>query len=279
MNKTPARSYLFVPGHRPDRFDKACATGADVVIIDLEDAVAPSGKVSARESVRAWLAAVRPASAAAIAVRINAFDTEWFEADVAMCAGMRVPSVVLPKSESAAQLDRIAAAYIAMHASDHSAVTLLPLIESAQGFAAAQAIASYPGVERLIFGSIDFQVDMGISGDGEELLYFRSQLVLASRLAGVLAPVDGVSTAIDDTNAVHAETLRGRRLGFGAKLCIHPRQVATVNAAFAPTEHEIVWARRVLEVAATSNGAAVALDGKMVDRPVILKAEAILRLV
>ncbi|CAN5359719.1 CoA ester lyase [soil metagenome] len=272
MSKSPARSYLFVPGHRADRFDKACDAGADVVILDLEDAVAPSDKVSARAAVQEWLAGPRSARAA-IAVRTNAADTDWFAADIAMCAEARLPFVMLPKAESTAQLDRVVAAY-----EPGPAPVLLPLIESAQGFYAASLIAGHPDVERLVFGSIDFSVDMGISGDTDELLYFRSQLVLISRIGNLLAPVDGVSTSIDDAELVTADTLRARRLGFGAKLCIHPKQVAVVNDAFAPTAQEIAWAQRVMEVAANSNGAAVALDGKMVDRPVILKAQGILRL-
>jgi citrate lyase subunit beta / citryl-CoA lyase len=120
-------------------------------------------------------------------------------------------------------------------------------------------------------------MDLGIDGEGEELLYFRSQLVLVSRLAGIQPPVDGPCTALDDAAQLSADTLRARRLGFGGKLCIHPKQVAPVNAAFAPSPEELAWAKRVLAAAAASDGAAVALDGKMVDRPVILKAEQIVR--
>ena len=131
-------------------------------------------------------------------------------------------------------------------------------------------------MQRLAFGSIDFQVDMGISGEWEELLLFRSQLVLASRLAGIQAPIDGVSTAIDDTDQLRVDTLRARRMGFGAKLCIHPIQVAPVNLSFRPTPQEVAWAKRVLDAMAAARGAAVSVDGKMVDRPVMLKAEQII---
>ncbi|OWW18093.1 hypothetical protein AYR66_02885 [Noviherbaspirillum denitrificans] len=127
-----------------------------------------------------------------------------------------------------------------------------------------------------MFGSIDFQVDLGIEGDDEELLHYRSELVLASRLAGIAQPVDGVTTAIDNPDVLRKETLRARRFGFGGKLCIHPRQVEHVNAFFAPTQEEVAWARRVLAVAGNPDGAAVALDGKMVDRPVILKAQQVM---
>ena len=127
-----------------------------------------------------------------------------------------------------------------------------------------------------VFGSIDFQVDLGMRDALEdELLFFRSQLVLTSRLAGLQAPVDGVSTAIDDADQLRDDVLRARRLGFGGKLCIHPRQVASVNRHFAPSAAERAWAQRVLDAAAASGGAAIAVDGKMVDKPVILRAQAI----
>ena len=141
---------------------------------------------------------------------------------------------------------------------------------------ALRAIASAPGVQRLVFGSIDFQLDLGIDGEGEELLFFRSQIVLASRLARLQPPVDGVSTALDDEALLRADSERARRLGFGAKLCIHPRQVTAVNAAFTPDAQAVQWAQRVLQAAADAGGAAVALDGRMIDKPVILRAQDIL---
>lgn len=256
------RSYLFVPGNRPDRFDKACRAGADVVIIDLEDAVPFAEKAAARTAIVAWLTAKK-----SVFIRINSADSEWFREDLALCRLPGVAGIVLPKAERVEDIALVAAA---------GAAIILPLIESAQAFWNVHAIAQAPGVHRLLFGSIDFQLDLGIDGDNEELLYFRSQLVLASRIAGIAAPVDGVSTAIDESESVQADTVRARRLGFGAKLCIHPKQIASVHAGFSPGREDIAWARRVLEAAALADGAAVALDGKMIDRPVILKAEKIL---
>ena len=258
----PARSLLFVPGSRPDRFEKALAAGANAVIIDLEDAVAPADKERAREDVSAWLAPHR-----AVMVRINGADTAWFRDDLALCCRPGVAAVMLPKAERAEDVAAVRGA---------GAATVLPLIESAAGMAALTAIAAAPGVQRLVFGSIDFQVDLGMRDALEdELLFFRSQLVLTSRLAGLQAPVDGVSTAIDDADQLRDDVLRARRLGFGGKLCIHPRQVASVNRHFAPSAAERAWAQRVLEAAAASGGAAIAVDGKMVDKPVILRAQAI----
>jgi citrate lyase subunit beta/citryl-CoA lyase len=258
------RTYLFVPADRPERYAKALAAGAGAVIVDLEDAVAPEAKHAARRTLGAWL----PSAPAPVIVRVNAAETPWFADDLATCAHPAIAGIVVPKAERRASL---------AHASAVAAgKKLYPLIESAAGYDAMRTLASAPGVERMVFGSIDFQVDLGIEGEGDELLMFRSQIVLVSRLAGIRAPVDGVSTAIDDADKLRADAERARRLGFGAKLCIHPRQVSVVERAFAPTDAERDWARRVLAAAERAGGAAVAVDGRMVDKPVMLRARAIL---
>jgi citrate lyase subunit beta/citryl-CoA lyase len=253
---------LYVPGNRPDRFDKACAAGADAVIIDLEDAVPAADKTSARAALASWLSPEK-----SVMVRVNAADTEWFEKDLGACAAAGVIGVVLPKAE------KIGDAVVSL--CRRSGTVLLPLIETAAGMAQAAAVAATPQVRRLLFGTIDFQLELGIDGDGDELLAFRSQLVLASRLAGIQSPVDGPCTSWEDTDLLSADSRRARRLGFGGKLCIHPKQIASVNAAFSPSEAEVAWARKVLDAAKRSGGAAVAVDGRMIDRPVILKAERI----
>jgi citrate lyase subunit beta/citryl-CoA lyase len=256
------RSYLFVPGDRPERYAKALAAGADAVIIDLEDAVAPSAKEAARDALRAWLTPEQ-----AVLVRVNSADTAWFADDLALAGLPGVAGIVLPKAERPETIARL---------TQQGAQAVLPLIESALGFHNALELARQPGVERLLFGSIDFSVDLGLTEGVEELQYFRSQLVLVSRLAGILPPVDGVTTTLDDLTRITDDTRRARRNGFGGKLCIHPRQVAPVNAAFAPSAEEAAWAARVLQAVENTDGAAVALDGKMVDRPVILQAQAIM---
>jgi citrate lyase subunit beta/citryl-CoA lyase len=250
-------SYLFVPADRPERFAKALASGAGAVIVDLEDAVAPAAKADARSALAAWLDG--PA-ATPVVMRINAAGTLWFANDLRLARHPAVAAVVVPKAEDAGLLATVAK-------------PLLPLVESAAGFDALREIAAEPGVRRLLFGSIDFQADLGIEGDDDALLLFRSQLVLVSRRDGLAAPVDGVTTAVDDEAAVTHDTLRARRLGFGAKLCIHPRQVAVVNRAFRPSDAEADWARRVL--AATAAGGVVTVDGKMVDAPVLLRVRAL----
>lgn len=259
------RSYLFVPGNRPERFAKAHAAGADAVILDLEDAVPAAEKAAARTHVSGWLSPERPAL-----VRVNAVGSRWFEDDSALCRMPGVAGVVLPKAESAEDIK------ILLGRLGESAPSLLLLIETARGMANASTLAKVPGVQRLLFGALDFQFDVGIPGDGEELLYFRSQLILASRLAGIPPPVDGVTATFDDLQQFRADTLRARRMGFGGKLCIHPRQVPVVNECFRPSAEEVAWAKRVLDAAAAAKGAAAAVDGRMVDRPVILRAEEIL---
>ncbi|ACA95766.1 MULTISPECIES: HpcH/HpaI aldolase/citrate lyase family protein [Burkholderia cepacia complex] len=261
-----ARSWLFVPGNRPERFEKARAAGADAVIVDLEDAVPPDGKPAARDAVVARLDAARP-----VWVRVNAADTAWSADDLAAIAPHPgTAGVMLPKCETRAQLDAVLA-----HA--HGTLELLPIVETAAGIAGLDQVCAAPRVVRVAFGTLDFQVDLGIDGDGEELNAFRSWIVLASRLAGIAPPVDGVSTIIDDPAAIERHARDARRFGFGGKLCIHPKQLDAVHRAYAWTDSEQAWARRVLDAVDASGGAAVALDGRMVDMPVILKARRILR--
>jgi citrate lyase subunit beta / citryl-CoA lyase len=214
------QSYLFVPADRPERYPKALASGADAVIVDLEDAVAPAAKAEAREALAVWLAGRGgpEADGTPLLVRINAAGTPWFEADLARLRAAppgAVQALMLPKAE------RVSALEEARRAS--GGLALVPLIETAEGFDQLDPIARAPGVQRLAFGSIDFQLDMGIeeSDSGLELLPFRAQLVLASRLAQLAPPIDGVTPAIDDAERLGRETLAARRLGSGAKLCIH----------------------------------------------------------
>jgi citrate lyase subunit beta/citryl-CoA lyase len=265
MQDLVCRTYLFVPATRTDRVEKAFAAAPDAVIVDLEDAVAPSAKRSARES-----AARGFPRAQSVFIRINGPETEWFEEDLELCSALGALGVVVPKAETAEQM-RYVGSRLAGDA------ILLPLVETARGYSNAAALCAVPAVQRLVFGSIDFQLDLGITGDREELLYFRSGLVHASRLAGVQPPVDGVTVDIDNIDRVRDDALYAKRLGFGGKLCIHPKQIAPVNACFNPTADEIAWARRVVDAAGAAQGGAVQVDGKMVDRPVLVKAQALLQ--
>jgi citrate lyase subunit beta / citryl-CoA lyase len=204
-----------------------------------------------------------------VLVRINAVGTEWHEDDVAFLRSHRAAGIVLPKAEEAGTIERIARL---------TKTAVLPLIESAQGLYAIDMIAKARGAARLAFGHLDFQLDIGMqaSDDERELDNVRLAIVLASRRAGLPAPIDGVTVALDDEARLEVDAERAKRFGFRAKLCIHPKQAAIVNAAFAPTDAQLQWARRVLDAAKESKGGVFRVDGQMVDAPVIARARAIL---
>lgn len=263
-----ARSFLFVPATRPERYAKALASGADAVIIDLEDAVAPADKAAARQMLEQAWPGLPAAQRGRVLVRLNASGTAWHGDDLALLGTLGVVSVMLPKAESAADLARVGAAM-------GPACALLPLIESVAGLDAVDALARSPGVARLAFGNLDFQADAGMAcgPDEPELTAVRLALVLASRRAALAAPVDGVTAATQDATQLQCDALRSRRGGFGGKLCIHPSQVAGVNAAFTPSPAEMDWARRVLAAFEAAGGGVFSLDGRMVDAPVLRLAQ------
>jgi citrate lyase subunit beta/citryl-CoA lyase len=272
-----ARTFLFVPADRPERHARALATGAGGVIVDLEDAVAPERKTSARAGLAASFAALPPQQRARLLVRINAAGTPWHDDDCAQVGALAaqglIAGVVLPKAERAADLSRIAQAI-------GPAGVLVPLIESVAGLDAVDALAAAPQVLRLAFGNLDFQADLGLACDADEaeLVPVRLALLMASRRAGLPAPIDGVTADWRDAARLAADTARARRGGFGAKLCIHPEQVAPVHAALGPGADELAWARRVIDAIASAGGGVVSLDGKMVDAPVVRLAERLLAL-
>jgi citrate lyase subunit beta / citryl-CoA lyase len=258
------RSYLFVPGNRPDRFEKARSSGADAVILDLEDAVSVEEKPAAREIVASWLSPERP-----VYVRVNGTQTEWFANDLRAVSRPGIAGIMLPKAEEPEQV-----AETRRGLSDGTPV--LPTLETALGVWNARALAEAPGVERLAFGPVDFRLDTGILGEGEELLYIKTRMVLASRVAGVLPPLDGVTVALDDPEQLAADVQRARSLGFGGKVCIHPRQVGAVNEGFLPTQDEVTWAEKVVWAAETAGSGAIRLSGEFIDPPVVERARAIL---
>lgn len=251
------RAPLFVPADRPERFAKAAASRADAVILDLEDAVAGEAKDAARAALAVGFADVP------VIVRINALGTPWHAADVRAVAALRPAAVMLPKAEAAAAVSAVAS---------ELGLPVIALVETARGLAHARAIALADGVARLAFGSVDFCADLGGAHLREVLLPARFELVLASRLAGIAAPLDGVTVQLDDLSVSHDDAAHARALGMTGKLCIHPKQVPAVRRAFAPTEAELDWARRVV----ASGDGAVSVDGAMVDEPVRLRARAIL---
>lgn len=265
-----ARSWLFVPATRPERFAKAAASGADRVIIDLEDSV----EASAKDAARAALAAAALPAGVPLYVRINAFGSPWFEDDAALVGKLAVSGVVLPRAESsshvAAVAERLAPGQV-----------IVAIIETALGLWNVLDVARGARIERLAFGALDFQVDAGISADGAseiELAYARSRIVIASRVASLAPAIDSVTPAINDDVSLRRDAERARRFGFAGKLCIHPNQVKGVHQALRPSVKETEWAQGLLmELAARPENqrGAFAYRGEMVDRPVIERARRI----
>ena len=267
-----ARRFLLVPGHRPERFAKALASGADAVIIDLEDAVPLDAKLAARAALMAAWPDFDLAQRARLLVRVNPFGTTWHQADLSAVASLTgLGAVMLPKAESPEQI---------AHAVQTSGLPVLPLIESAEGLGQMDCMARSPGVLRLVLGHIDLQADLGLScgPDEAELAPVRLALVVASRRAGLPSPVDGVTTATTNAEVLARDAQRSRRFGMGAKLCIHPAQVDGVHQALAPTDAECDWAQRVLAAEVAAGGGPFSVDGKMVDPPVLLLARQILQI-
>ncbi len=266
-----ARSFLFVPANRSDRFAKALASGADAVIIDLEDAVAAGDKALARAQLADAFSRFAGAERGRLLVRINARGTPWFDDDLALLqrlARQGLAGVMVPKAETMADLHCVANTV-------GPDCGLVPQVESVIGLDGVDALAQGPQVQRLAFGNLDFQADAGLACDADEaeLMPVRLALLLASRRAALAAPVDGVTPGTQDSAQLQADVTRSRRGGFGGKLCIHPAQVAVVNAAFAPDAAELAWAQRVMAAFAAAGGGVFSLDGRMVDAPVLRLAQ------
>jgi citrate lyase subunit beta/citryl-CoA lyase len=262
----PARSWLFVPATRPDRFAKAAASGADRVILDLEDAVAPEDKVDAR---RGLMTAAIPRQVP-VYVRVNSALTPWFEEDLGVARTLAIRGVLLPKADSAAHVERALAAITPEH-------VVVPIIETAAGLWNVLDVARCPRVERLVFGALDFTLDTGIQDADGAFDAVRSRIVVASKVAGIAPPVDLVTLAIDDQDLLRRHAGRSRSFGFGGKLCIHPKQIPITNDAFRPSDEEVAWARAILDELATRPGDAVfSHNGELVDRPVIERAKQVI---
>ena len=262
-----AVSYLFVPGDRPERFEKAVRSGADVVIVDLEDAVSQTNKGAARSAVlEEWesLSTVANETNVTLCIRINALREELAGHDVALCHLLKPSLVMVPKVESRNDLNVIAR--------EVPNARVLALIETATGVLEASTIATAPNVARLVLGSVDLMLNLGVTNDREPLDAIRSMLVLASAAAGIAAPVDGVCTSISDLERVKVDAERARSFGFAAKLCIHPKQIAAVAAAFSVSDKEFVWASEVVAASKASDGAATTVNGAMIDLPVLQRA-------
>ena len=265
------KSLLFVPGDRPDRFAKAFGSAAEAVIIDLEDAVPTERKEEARRAAAEWID--RGDCLERLFLRMNAPGTAAAIADLAMLLdrSAAIAGLIVPKVEAAVVIEHL-----------HSALAergfkpvLVPVIESARGLRLAGRIGRAPGVWGLALGPVDLATQLGARFDGQALRQLRLQISLAAAEAGVAA-IDGPSLVIRDPENLAAEASDGASLGFCAKLCIHPDQAATVNAAFTPNADEIAFARRVIAADAEAKGAVFQLDGRMIDLPVVTGAHRVL---
>lgn len=283
----PSRTFLFAPADHPRRAEKVLVSGADAAILDLEDAVAVSAKVAARDAVNAALQ--RPRSCRGY-VRVNAFDTPFCFGDVQATIGPRLDGLVFPKLEDPAQLiavDWMIGNLEAARGMAPGAVDVMPIVETARGMAVlrdlARAAAALPSrrVRRLCFGAGDYTTDLGIAWtlDEDELTPARSDIVLHSRAAGLQAPIDTVFIELRETAAFARSSARGAALGFQGRMCIHPDQVAVANTAYSPTEAEVARARRIVAAfteAEAQGLASIQVEGRFVDYPIVQRARGIL---
>ncbi len=282
------RTALFVPGNRPDRVDKAVNTAADVVIIDLEDAVPYSQKKETRPLVREK---IQKFHARPVLVRINALDTEFFQEDLNSVVVEGLVGIMVPKVETAAQIRKIHQWLLEMESKkglQPGSISIIPLIESALAVEnVLQIVSQRTDPQRLFtvaFGAADFSLDMGfgITKTGEELLYPRARIAVACRAAGVEPPLDTpFMIDLKDLEALEADIKRACQLGFQGKLCIHPNQVDICNQLFSPSKEEIEYAQKVIRAfdeAEAGGSAAIQLEGKFVDYPVVKRARRILKI-
>ena len=262
------QTVLFVPGDRPERFDKALASGAHLVCIDLEDAVPPQRKPLAREATLAYL---RGCGSDRVAVRINRVASRDGLSDIlALCeARVRPQALLLPKVESVSELQIVAQAL------ESAVVRLVPLIESVKGLAAAAAIAAAEPCAAVMFGGHDFASELGVAMEWEPMLLARATLVQACAAAGVQA-IDAPSLVFQDAARLEEETRRARSLGFGGKAAIHPAQIPVIHRVFDPTDEEIAEARDAIEAFRFASGSAVQFRGRMLDKPMMRRYELIL---
>lgn len=259
-----SRSLLFVPGHRPDRFDKAAQSGADAIVLDLEDAVGPEAKPAARENVDRWLS-----SGGHGVVRINGDGTPWHADDVAMLSGHQDVVVMVPKVNVPHQV----ADTLAQLAAGSRAI---PLVETAAGVLAAEKLCAVPGVLRAVFGNADLGTEIGVDPDERAAFaYPRSRLVMACAALRLPPPIDGVTVRLRSLEAITEDARHAKAMGFTGKLCLHPSQVPVVNEILSPSDGQLAWAREVLSAA--EDGSICQLRGQVVGTPMLERARRLLK--
>lgn len=266
-------TYLFVPANKKDFFPKALRCGADAIILDLEDSVHPSEKPSARENIIDWLREfkIKP-DTVSIYIRINNPDSDYFYPDVKMLelfSGTELTGLVIPKLEHSDTIVKIQARLPKCL----QALSFTGIIETARGIHNCETIAA-SGISRIAFGSLDYSLDINCQQSREALLYARSRIVIASRIAGLPAPIDCVTPQFSSSDTLTEDSLHASSLGFGAKLCIHPEQVSIISDVFSPDAEKIQWARKV--IAQSHQNYAFQIDGSMIDLPLIKLATRLL---
>lgn len=284
---TPLKTLLFCPATEPDKIAKIAATGADAAVIDLEDSVSDALKTSARADAFTSIASDAFADYP-VFVRVNSVSTGRTAEDVAAIMHPHLNGIVLPKTDDADSV-RIVESYLA-EAERRAGVSegrtrIIPLIETAAGvYNAVEILRASARIETAIFGFVDYMLDVGIhcidhTPDAEELLFARSSLVLACRVAGVSPPLDGPFLEIRDPDALLAQCRQARSIGLAGKMLIHPSQVPIAHEGFAPSREEVEQAMNIIKAftAAEKNGvAAVVVDGRLVDYPVVHRARKII---
>ena len=278
----PFRSFLFAPGNHPRKVAKVFDFGSDAVILDLEDAVANGEKIATRKPVKAALQVARGNLGY---VRVNGFETQFCYGDIAAVVGPGLDGIVLPMVENPAQIlavDWMIANLERQCAFEPGAIDLIPILETGKGIAALDAIARCGSrVRRMAFGAGDYTLDMAMewTRNESELNDVRARMVLASRAAGLEAPIDTVWIQIKDLDGLRQSAERVARMGFQGKMCIYPPQVAPTNEIFSPGTAEIARAERIVaafEEAEAAGSASIQLDGYFIDYPIVYKAQRVL---
>lgn len=273
-------TFLFAPGSDRKKSEKAMASEADVIILDLEDAVAMTEKEQARENIIGMLV---KSQSKPVLVRINALSTIWSLQDLLAVVPLKPLGIVLSKTESAFDVKKVSW-IIDQLIGKEGEVDIYPLIESARGVEEAVNIAqASKRIKRLIFGALDYTLDIGLSYTNDPLIhsYARARLVAASAVAGIEGPIDTVYPAFKDEKGLRRDTLEGKKMGFKGKLVIHPAQIAIVKELYTPTPEETEEARQIVEVylqALAEGKGAIQWQGKMLDEPVLKRAQQVLAL-
>jgi citrate lyase subunit beta/citryl-CoA lyase len=276
------RTFLFAPGNHPRRVEKALSLDADAVILDLEDACPIAEKVATRAVVVA--ACQRPRTGLGY-IRINATTTEFGYGDIVAVVQKGIDGIVLPKLETVDEIravDWVISSLEKERALPAGAIDVIPIIETAKGMANIRAITGAgTRLKRIAFGAGDFTLDLGLewSRAETELLPYRSECVLASRAAGIEAPIDTVWVDLKDAEGFESSTRHIKALGFQGKMCIHPDQVAVANGILTPSAAEVEWSRKAVEAfeaAEKAGSASIQLEGKFIDYPIVHRARRVL---